>query len=64
MFACPICNDWVIVAKLCDKCDKVRQLCKLYGRDKLLEILDKTMVIQQHKSVEKQPTCELKIDEN
>lgn len=56
MFGCPICNELLIVSKLCEKCDKIRQLCKLYGRDKLLEILDKTMVIQQHKTVEKQPS--------
>ena len=52
MLACPICNEWCIVMKLCEKCDTIRQLCKLYGRDKLLEILNKTMVIQQHKKAE------------
>lgn len=49
MFSCPICNDWVLVHKLCEECDRIRQLCKIYGKDKLLSVLDKTMVIQQLK---------------
>ena len=49
MFACPICDEWLLVHKICKDCDKIRQLCKIYGKDKLLEILDKSMVIQQHK---------------
>jgi hypothetical protein len=50
MFGCPICDSWCITSKICPECDKIRQLCKLYGKSKLLEILDKTMVIQQHKT--------------
>ena len=49
MFECPICGEWVLIHKTCSDCDKIRQLCKLYGKAKLLEILDKTMVIQQLK---------------
>ena len=49
MFECPICGDWLLIHKTCKECDKIRQLCKLYGKQKLLEILDKTMVIQQLK---------------
>lgn len=49
MFECPICGDWLLIHKTCNECDKIRQLCKLYGKEKLLEILDKTMVIQQLK---------------
>ena len=51
MFACPICNEWIITAKLCEDCDKIRQLCKIYGKEKLLSVLDKTMVIQQLKPI-------------
>ena len=60
MFECPICSDWVLYGKTCVDCDKIRQLCKLYGKDKLLEILDKTMVIQQLK---KDKTEEVKEEE-
>ena len=50
MFECPICGEWLLIHKTCKECDKIRQLCKLYGKEKLLEILDKTMVIQQLKN--------------
>lgn len=50
MFECPICSEWLLINKTCSECDKIRQLCKLYGKQKLLEILDKTMVIQQLKN--------------
>ncbi len=50
MFSCPICDDWVIRHKLCADCDRIRQLCKIYTKQKLLEVLDKTMVIQQMKA--------------
>lgn len=50
MLTCPICDCWVMPhQKVCSECDKIRQLCKIYGKEKLLEILDKTMVIQQHR---------------
>ncbi len=50
MLTCPICDCWVLPhQKVCSECDKIRQLCKIYGKEKLLEILDKTMVIQQHR---------------
>lgn len=52
MFECPICGEWLIIKKTCKDCDKIRQLCKIYGKDKLLDILDKTMVIQQIKNKE------------
>jgi hypothetical protein len=60
MFECPICSDWILYGKTCVDCDKIRQLCKLYGKAKLLEILDKTMVIQQLK---KTKTEEVKEEE-
>lgn len=47
MFACPICSDWVLVNRLCGDCDKIRQLTKIYGKDKVLGVLDKVMIIQR-----------------
>ena len=49
MFSCPVCSDWVLVNRLCKDCDKVRQLCKIYGKGKVLNVLDKCLIIQQHK---------------
>lgn len=53
VFSCPVCDEWVLVHKLCSDCDRIRQLCKIYTKSKLLEVLDKTLVIQQMK-VDKQ----------
>lgn len=52
MFACPVCDEWIIATKICHQCDIIRQLCKIYGRDKLIEVLNKTMIIQQLKGEE------------
>ena len=49
MWSCPICDEWVIRHRLCGDCDKIRQLCKIYTKERLLEVLDKTLVIQQMK---------------
>ena len=47
MFTCPICDTWLVSHRLCGDCDKIRQLCKIYTKERLLEVLDKTLVIQQ-----------------
>ena len=49
---CPVCDEWLLVHKLCSDCEKIRHLCKLYGKQRLLGVLDKTMVIQQLKPKE------------
>lgn len=49
MWACPICDEWIVRHRLCRDCDKIRQLCKIYTKETLLKVLDKTLVIQQMK---------------
>lgn len=52
---CPLCrNEWIILSKLCAECDRIRYLMNLYSRDKVLEILDKTLVVQKFKEEEKE----------
>ena len=52
-FSCPLCREeWCFVAKLCESCDRVRYLMSIYSRDKILEILDKTLIVQQFKKTE------------
>lgn len=51
---CPLCrSEWIIVSKLCSECDRIRYLMSLYSRDKVIEILDKTLVVQKFKEDEK-----------
>ena len=47
MFTCPICGDLIITSKLCSDCETIRQLTKIYGKDKVLEVLRKVMVVRQ-----------------
>jgi len=52
---CPLCrNEWIIVSKLCSECDRIRYLMSLYSRDKVIEILDKTLVVQKFKEEEEE----------
>ena len=52
---CPLCrNEWIILSKLCIECDRIRYLMNLYSRQKVLDILDKTLVVQKFKEEEKE----------
>ncbi len=53
MFSCPLCRtEWCITSKLCDKCNKVKHLMDIYSRDKVVEILEKVLVVEQFKDKE------------
>jgi len=53
MFSCPLCRtEWCITSKLCDKCNKVKHLMDIYSRDKVVEILEKVLVVEQFKEAE------------
>ncbi len=50
MLSCPLCRtEWCITSKLCDKCNKVKHLMDIYGRDKVVEILEKVLIVEQFK---------------
>lgn len=47
---CPLCRDeWIITTRICTPCDKIRHYMEIYSKSKILEILDKVLVVQQHK---------------
>jgi len=47
---CPLCRDeWIITTRICGSCDKIRHYMEIYSQSKILEILDKVLVVQQHK---------------
>lgn len=53
MFMCPLCRcEWVLVSKLCTDCDRVRHLYSIYDKKVIMEILDKTLVVQKFKDDE------------
>lgn len=55
---CPLCRqEWILLSKLCPECDRIRFLMSVYSREKILEILDKTLIVQRFKEDES-PTDE------
>tara|TARA_R110000764_G_scaffold23894_1_gene58000 strand:- start:472 stop:693 length:222 start_codon:yes stop_codon:yes gene_type:complete len=47
---CPLCREeWILLSKLCPDCDRIRFLMSIYSRDKILDILDKTLIVQKFK---------------
>ena len=46
MFICPVCREeYLLYSKLCDKCDHIRHLMSIYGRDKVIMILNNNLVV-------------------
>lgn len=46
MFVCPLCRqEYIITAKLCEKCDKIRHLVQVYGIDRIYDQLDNIFVV-------------------
>jgi len=50
MFDCPICGETIITTKLCNDCEIIRQLVKIYSKEKVIEVLDKVLVVKQFKA--------------
>ena len=49
---CPICSDYILLSKVCNDCEKIRQLTKIYGKEKVIEVLDKVLVVQKFKNTD------------
>lgn len=52
MFQCPICEEMILMTKLCKDCEVVRQLTKLYSKERVIEVLEKVLIVQQFKQKE------------
>ena len=50
MFDCPVCGELIITTKLCSDCETIRQLTKIYSKDRIIEVLEKVLVVNQFKS--------------
>ena len=47
-FTCPLCREeWLVINKLCPRCDRVRFIMSCYSRDKVIEALEKIFLIKQ-----------------
>jgi len=63
MFGCPLCernNIWVYNGNLCEECVKVQNLSRIYGIEKICEILSKVLVVDKFiaKDMTTTPTLE------
>jgi retron-type reverse transcriptase len=48
---CPCCRENIVITRrLCDRCDKIRHLASIYGMDKIIEILEKVLVIEKFRT--------------
>jgi len=62
MFGCILCernNEWVYSGYLCEECIKVQNITRIYGIEKVIEILSKVLIVE--KFVDK-PVLEPTID--
>ena len=47
-WSCPLCRDeWLFTKRLCNDCDRIRHLMTLYDKKIILDILDKTLIVQR-----------------
>jgi len=45
---CPVCRDeWIFTTRICSSCDRIRHLMTIYDKQIILDILDKTLVVQR-----------------
>ena len=47
MFQCPICGQTILITKLCSECERIRQLCKIYGKETVIDVLNKALVVSE-----------------
>jgi hypothetical protein len=46
VFICPMCREeYLLYSKLCPSCDKVRHFMSIYGREKVIMILNNNLVV-------------------
>ena len=51
MFSCPLCNDWLYVNSLCDDCKKVRGLFRVVGKERFMNAIERSFIIQEQKGM-------------
>ena len=64
MLSCPLCRkEWCITSKLCNDCNKIKHLMDIYSREKVIEILEKVLVVEKFKENKKENETE-KVETN
>lgn len=51
MFSCVLCKkEWCVTSSLCKECSTIIPLMEVYGKDTILSVLEKVLIIQRFKS--------------
>lgn len=53
MFSCPLCDDWLYVRSLCDKCKKTKNIVRCYGIDQVNVMLEDIFLREDDKITNK-----------
>lgn len=54
MFTCSLCDEETcFIFPLCDKCQKIKDIIKLYGKERILEKLETIYIVQKPKQEQK-----------
>ena len=51
MFSCPLCDEWLMVNRLCDDCKKVRGLYRVVGKVRFMNAIERAFIIQEQKGI-------------
>lgn len=63
MFSCPLCRtEWCITSKLCVDCNKIKHLMDIYSRDKVIDILEKVLVVEKFKNTKEEKEAKVAND--
>ncbi len=55
-FTCPLCREeWLVINKLCPRCDRIRHIISCYSREKVIEALEKIFLVERFRENETEP---------
>ena len=64
MFSCPLCDDWLYVRSLCDKCKKTKNIVRCYGIDHVNEMLEDIFLREDDKISNKAKAQKHKVEKD
>lgn len=49
-FVCPVCcEEYIFITKLCPSCSKIKHYCSIYGKKRMMEVLDSVFSREEDK---------------
>jgi len=50
---CKLCGEWCYTSYICSKCNRIKDLTNLYGRDCVLAVLEKVLIRDEQQRINK-----------